>query len=146
MNIYTIGFTRKSAAVFFEFIKSSNISMLLDVRLNNVSQLSGFAKKDDLRFFLQEICGTEYLHVPELAPTKDILNAYKKGDIPWREYEDKFMNLMSQRNVERMVNPYLVDGSCLLCSEHEPHLCHRRLVVDYINENTQLDLKVKHLY
>jgi uncharacterized protein (DUF488 family) len=146
MNIYTIGFTKKNAETFFSFIKSSNVSTLIDVRLNNVSQLAGFAKRDDLRFFLKELCNTDYVHAPELAPTKDILNAYKKGDMSWEKYEDKFLNLLSQRQVEKSVMPTLLDKGCLLCSEHEPHLCHRRLVVEYLNENSNLDLKVKHLF
>jgi uncharacterized protein (DUF488 family) len=146
MKIYTIGFTKKNAESFFGFIKSSNVSTLIDVRLNNVSQLAGFAKRDDLKFFLKELCSTEYVHVPELAPTKEILNAYKKGDMSWEKYEDKFLNLMAQRNIERLVKPALLANGCLLCSEHEPHLCHRRLVIDYLNENSDFDLKVKHLY
>ena len=146
MKIYTIGFTKKNAEVFFGFIKSSSISTLIDVRLNNVSQLAGFAKKDDLKFFLKELCGTEYVHSPELAPTKDMLSAYKKGDMPWEKYEDKFLNLMSQRHIERIIQPALLNNGCLLCSEHEPHLCHRRLVVDYLNENSDMNLEVKHLY
>ena len=146
MDIYTIGFTKKNAETFFGFIESSKIKTLLDVRLNNVSQLAGFAKRDDLKFFLKELCGTEYVHTPELAPTKDLLSAYKKGEIEWEVYEDKFLNLMAQRHIERSVKPALLDHGCLLCSEHEPHLCHRRLVVDYLNEHSNLDLKVKHLY
>ncbi len=146
MEIFTIGFTKKNAETFFGFIRSSNISTLLDVRLNNISQLAGFAKRDDLKYFLNELCGAEYVHVPELAPTKEMLKAYKNGDIPWDIYEDKFLNLMSQRNIEKSVKPSLLDKGCLLCSEHEPHLCHRRLVVEYLNENSDLDLKVKHLY
>ncbi len=146
MDIYTIGFTKKNAVVFFEFIKSFNISTLIDVRLNNVSQLAGFAKRDDLKYFLKELCHTEYVHIPELAPTKDMLNAYKKGDMSWDIYEDKFLNLMSQRHIERLILPTLLDNGCLLCSEHEPHLCHRRLVVEYLNENSNLELNVKHLY
>ena len=146
MNIYTIGFTKKNASKFFGFIKESGVKTLIDVRLNNVSQLAGFAKKDDLEFFLKEICCANYVHSPELAPTKDILNAYKKGEIPWEVYEDKYLNLMSRRNIERYVKPALLDHGCLLCSEHEPHFCHRRLVVEYLNEHSNLDLKVKHLF
>lgn len=146
IDIYTIGFTKKSAETFFNFLKQSNVKTLIDVRLNNVSQLAGFAKRDDLKFFLNELCGAEYIHSPELAPTKDILNAYKKGDMPWEVYEDKFLNLMGQRNIERSMKPTLLDHGCLLCSEHEPHLCHRRLVVEYLNQHSDLDLKVKHLY
>lgn len=146
IDIYTIGFTKKSAETFFNFLKQSNVKTLIDVRLNNVSQLAGFAKRDDLKFFLNELCDAEYIHLPELAPTKDILNAYKKGDMPWEVYEDKFLNLMGQRNIERSMKPTLLDHGCLLCSEHEPHLCHRRLVVEYLNQHSDLDLKVKHLY
>lgn len=146
MKIYTIGFTHKNAEKFFKFIKVAEVKTLIDVRLNNVSQLSGFAKRDDLKFFLKELCGSDYVHLPELAPTKDILNAYKKGDMSWQLYEDKFLNLMAQRNVEKSIRPSLLDHGCLLCSEHEPHFCHRRLVVEYLNEHSDLDLKVKHLY
>lgn len=146
MNIYTIGFTQKKAEQFFKLINSGTIETLLDVRLNNVSQLAGFAKRDDLRFFLRELCNAEYIHVPDWAPTKEILNAYKKKEISWESYEDKFLNLMSKRHIEKDVNHELLANSCLLCSEHKPHHCHRRLVVEYLNENTGLDLKVKHLF
>lgn len=146
IDIYTIGFTKKNAETFFGFLKRSQVKTLIDVRLNNVSQLAGFAKRDDLKFFLRELCGADYVHSPELAPTKDILNAYKKGDMPWEVYEEKFLNLMGQRNIEKSIKPALLDNGCLLCSEHEPHLCHRRLVVEYLNQHSDLDLKVKHLY
>lgn len=146
MNIYTIGFTKKNAETFFEFIKKSKISTLLDVRLNNTSQLSGYAKRDDLKFFLKELCDTEYIHLPDLAPTKEILSSYKKGDMSWEKYEDNFLNLIAQRNIERSIDSSLLDHGCLLCSEHEPHFCHRRLVVEYLNKNTNLDLKIKHLF
>lgn len=146
MNIYTIGFTKKNAETFFDFLIKSEVSTLIDVRVNNTSQLAGFAKRDDLKFFLRELCDADYVHVPELAPTKEMLSSYKKGDMPWEAYEDKFLNLMSQRNIEKSVQPALLDNGCLLCSEHEPHLCHRRLVVEYLNENSDLNLEVKHLY
>ncbi len=146
MNTYTIGFTQKNAESFFNLLRKSNVKTLVDVRLNNVSQLAGFAKRDDLKFFLRELCMAEYVHLPELAPTKDILNAYKKGDISWAVYEDKFMNLIARRNIEKSIKPVLLDHGCLLCSEHEPHFCHRRLVVEYLNEHTNLNLNVKHLF
>lgn len=146
MDIYTIGFTKKNAEIFFKFLTVSKVKTLIDVRLNNVSQLSGFAKRDDLKFFLREICGAEYIHYPELAPTKHILNAYKKGEMTWETYEDKFLNLMGQRSIEKSIKPILLNNGCLLCSEHEPHFCHRRLVVEYLNKHSDLDLKVKHLY
>ncbi|WP_067587967.1 DUF488 family protein [Endozoicomonas ascidiicola] len=143
--IYTIGFTQKKAKAFFELISNEMIKTLIDVRLNNVSQLSGFAKRDDLAYFLNELCDINYEHAPELAPTKDMLNAYKKNEISWEEYEDKFLNLMSQRLIEKSIRPAIEDGGCLLCSEHKPHFCHRRLVVEYLNDNSNLNLSVKHL-
>ena len=146
MEVFTIGFTKKNAESFFNLLKVSKVKTIVDVRLNNVSQLSGFAKRDDLKFFLNELCGAEYIHIPELAPTKEMLGAYKKGSMTWKSYEDKFLNLMAKRNIERFVTPSLLDHGCLLCSEHEPHLCHRRLVIEYLNEHSNLDLKVKHLY
>lgn len=146
MKTYTIGFTKKSAERFFRFIKVSDIKTLIDVRLNNVSQLSGFAKRDDLKFFLKELCGSDYIHLPDLAPNKEILNAYKKGDISWQSYEEKFLDLMSKRNIERSVDPSLLDNGCLLCSEHEPHFCHRRLVLQYLKDYSNIDFEVRHLY
>lgn len=146
IEVYTIGFTKKSAETFFNFVKTYGVSTLIDVRLNNISQLAGFAKQDDLKFFLKELCGVEYIHAPDLAPTKDILNAYKKGDMTWEKYEDKFLNLMAQRHIEKHIKTELLDHGCLLCSEHEPHLCHRRLVVEYLNDNTNLNLSVKHIF
>ncbi|MBP8851189.1 MAG: DUF488 domain-containing protein [Breznakibacter sp.] len=146
MKVFTIGFTKKNAETFFNFLKEYEVKTLIDVRLNNISQLSGFAKRDDLKFFLNELCGAEYVHSPELAPNKELLNAYKKGSMTWEKYEDKFLNLMAQRHIEKTIKPELLNQGCLLCSEHEPHMCHRRLVVQYLNENSNLDLKVKHLY
>lgn len=144
MKIYSIGFTQKKAAAFFSLLRNENIKQLVDVRLNNVSQLAGFAKKDDLKFFLKELCEIEYLHTPELAPTKELLSAYKKGDMKWDEYENKFIDLMVQRNTEKIDKSIIQDG-CLLCSEHLPHQCHRRLVIEYLNKCWNTDFEVKHL-
>ncbi|MDB5960812.1 MAG: hypothetical protein JWP59_2106 [Massilia sp.] len=146
MNVYTIGFTKKNAETFFSFMRSFHIKTLIDVRLNNASQLAGFAKKDDLKFFLRELSSTEYVHLLELAPTRELLAPYQKGEISWAAYEEKFLDLMAKRNVERSVTAALLDQGCLLCSEHEPHRCHRRLVVEYLNQTSGLDLIVKHLY
>ena len=115
------------------------------MRLNNVSQLAGFAKKDDLRFFTKEICHIEYVHVPALAPTADILDPYKKaknGD--WPLYERQFINLMKARRIEETVPREILDGGCLLCSEEKPHHCHRRLVAEYLKEKWG-NLEIEHL-
>ena len=133
MKIYTIGFTKTTAERFFERLKKSGAKKLIDVRLNNVSQLAGFAKRDDLRYFSQTICGLPYQHEPRLAPTKELLDRYKKSHGSWDEYERDFMQLIEQRHIENIEKPQ-IDGGCLLCSEDKPHHCHRRLVAQYLRE------------
>ena len=145
MKTYTIGFTQKKAAEFFSLIRKAEVKTLIDVRLNNISQLAGFAKRDDLKFFLRELCNADYLHLEELAPTKDILDAYKKKAMPWDVYEDKYLNLIAKRNIERTVDKSLMEHGCLLCSEHKPHFCHRRLVVEYLNKHWNNEIEVVHL-
>ncbi|BCM24346.1 DUF488 domain-containing protein [Methyloradius palustris] len=144
-KVFTIGFTQTTAQQFFGNISKNHVSKIIDVRLNNISQLAGFAKRDDLKYFLKEICNAEYLHLPELAPTKDILDAYKKSKGSWEIYEDKFMNLMERRNIENNLSPTVFNNACLLCSEKTAHYCHRRLVVEYLNSKWGNKLEVKHI-
>jgi uncharacterized protein (DUF488 family) len=135
MKIFTIGFTKKSAETFFTRLQMAGVRRLVDVRLNNVSQLAGFTKKEDLRYFASAICGIEYVHIPELAPTSDILAAYKKEkDGDWPLYERRFLDLMRSRRIEATMSRDILDGGCLLCSEDKPHHCHRRLVAEYLKE------------
>lgn len=141
MKTYSIGFTQKSAEKFFELISENNITMLIDVRLNNTSQLAGFAKRDDLKFFLKEICNCEYIHIPDLAPTKEILKPYQDKKITWQVYEERFLNLMAKRNIEKYLDTTYFDQGCLLCSEHEPHYCHRRLVIEYLLQYKNFEFK-----
>ncbi len=133
MKIFTIGFTKTTAENFFSRLKRSGARRIVDVRLNNKSQLAGFAKRDDLSYFAESLCGMGYRHMPELAPTQDILDAYKKKKGPWSEYEEKFLDLMAERQIERIDREQL-DGGCLLCSEDKPHHCHRRLVAEYLHQ------------
>lgn len=135
MKIYTIGFTKKSARTFFGLLGDSGSKSLVDVRLNNVSQLAGFAKRDDLAFFLGVICDMRYAHEPLLAPTKEMLDAYKKHGMGWNSYESNFLALMRERQIQNLLKPDLIDGSVLLCSEEKPHACHRRLVAEYLAEH-----------
>ncbi len=145
MEIYTIGFTRKSAAEFFDLLKSHGTRRLVDVRLNNRSQLAGFTKRDDLAYLLREICDVEYVHEPLLAPTQEILDAYKKRRIGWNEYERRFMALMHERGIENEVPRTLLEApSVLLCSEPTADHCHRRLVVEYLDA-TWGDVRAIHL-
>lgn len=145
IDVTTIGFTKTSASRFFERIKKANVKKVFDVRLHNTSQLAGFAKADDLAYFLKEICGVDYIHEPLLAPTDDILKAYKRDKGDWGLYETQFMNLMAERQIERRFQPAMLQGICLLCSEATPHRCHRRLVCEYLNEKWNGTLKVRHL-
>jgi uncharacterized protein (DUF488 family) len=134
MKIFTIGFTRKPAEVFFGRLQNAGVRRLVDVRLNNTSQLAGFAKKDDLRYFTKAICDIDYVHLPQLAPTAAILDAYKKeknGD--WELYQRQFVELITSRQIENLPRETL-DGACLLCSEEKPDRCHRRLVAEYLAE------------
>ena len=135
MKLATIGFTKKPASRFFKLLRRSGARRLVDVRLHNVSQLAGFAKRDDLAYFVRELCGMDYVHVPALAPTKDILDAFKKRRGDWATYEDQFRGLMQERRIEETVAREIISDGCLLCSEHEPHHCHRRLVAEYLNEH-----------
>jgi uncharacterized protein (DUF488 family) len=129
--IYTIGFTQKTAERFFTELKKSRAKQVIDIRLNNVSQLAGFAKRDDLRYFLREICGIDYIHVPELAPTKEILELYRKEKNGWNLYRERYIALLTERKVERAFAKEMISGGCLLCSEASPDHCHRRLAAEY---------------
>jgi len=136
MEISTIGFTKHTAKNFFGILKEAGITRLIDVRLNNVSQLAGFAKRDDLKFFLKELCGAEYTHAPDLAPTKELLDAYRKDGLPWEEYETEFFGLMAEREVESQLDTTLFkDKPVLLCSEHTHEHCHRRLVAEHLRDH-----------
>lgn len=145
MKIFTIGFTQKTARRFFELLRGSGARRIVDVRLNNVSQLAGFAKRDDLAFFAKEIAGMDYVHVPDLAPTQAMLDAYKKEKGDWRLYEERFLGLMHERQIEQKLPPDLLAGGCLLCSEDKPHRCHRRLVAEYLQKHW-VDVEVAHLF
>ncbi len=144
MRVFTIGFTKKSARTFFTKLRQSGAQRIVDVRLNNVSQLAGFAKKDDLQYFLREICHMDYVHLPLLAPTQDMLEAYKKKKGDWSAYERDFFALMKSRHIESNVQRERIVDGCLLCSEERPDHCHRRLVAEYLQEKWP-DVEIIHL-
>lgn len=142
MKIFTIGFTKKSAEAFFTKLQLADVRQLVDVRLNNVSQLAGFAKRDDLRYFLRAICNIDYVHIPELAPTQQILDEYKKDNGDWGLYERQFIDLLTARQIENKITREFMEGACLLCSEDRPSRCHRRLVAEYLKDkwgNVQIE-------
>lgn len=144
MKIFTIGFTNKKAEEFFEKLRTAGVKRVVDVRLNNISQLAGFSKKDDLRYFLRAIADIDYVHLPELAPTKEMLEAYKKFKGDWSVYENEFLELMERRRIETTIAMDVIDNGCLLCSEDKPHHCHRRLVAEYLQSRWP-QVAVRHL-
>jgi uncharacterized protein (DUF488 family) len=144
LKIYTIGFTKKSASTFFGLLRNSGATRLVDVRLNNVSQLAGFAKRNDLIYFLSELCDMDYVHELKLAPTQQMLDDYKKHGESWAEYESKFRGLMHERQIEDSISRELLDNAVLLCSEQKPHMCHRRVVAEYLRDYWD-GLEIQHL-
>lgn len=145
MQILTMGFTQKNAEVFFNLIREYQVEMLVDIRLNNQSQLAGFTKGRDLSFFLKEICNCGYSHEVQFAPTKDILNRYKKGQMSWEEYEVEYNKLIEKRNVVNIFKiRYLkYNNVLLLCSEPTPECCHRRLLAEFLSK--ELGEKIIHI-
>jgi uncharacterized protein (DUF488 family) len=145
MEIYSIGFTQKNASEFFGALKAYGIERLLDVRLNNTSQLAGFAKQSDLPYFLKEICGAEYQHEPLLAPTQEILDAYKKKKGDWNDYTRKYLSLIRSRQVESKLSKASFEKkTVLLCSEPTAEHCHRRLALEYLQSHWG-DFRIVHL-
>lgn len=144
VKLFTIGFTKKTAEDFFTRLIRAGVKRLIDIRLNNVSQLAGFAKRDDLRYFISAIGEIDYFHRPDLAPTQEILDAFKKDKKGWTVYEREFRALLSSRKIESQLTPEFLHEACLLCSEEKPDHCHRRLVFEYLNEKWG-NIKVQHL-
>lgn len=144
IKLFTIGFTKKTVEDFFTRLMRAGVKRLIDIRLNNVSQLAGFAKRDDLRYFLRAIGGIDYMHRPDLAPTQQILDDFKKNKGIWTVYERDFLALLSSRRVEKEIKPELLHEACLLCSEEKPAQCHRRLVAEYFHAQWG-SVKISHL-
>ena len=150
MNLYTIGFTKKTARQFFDVLKEKNIDLLLDVRLNNKSQLAGFTKSDDLPYFLETICGAAYIHAVEYAPTKEILDDYKNKTIQWNDYEKKYFALIQSREYDNQICSNFIEkyakyqNIVLLCSETTAERCHRRLAAEAVCE-ANANIRLAHL-
>ena len=142
--LYTIGFNRRSAEQFFETLKQARVARVVDIRLSNTSQLAGFTKRDDLAYFLRHLCGAEYVHMPELAPSPELFESYKKRGGDWNVFRRQFLALMAERRVEKTVPRELLRDACLLCSEEKPEECHRSLVAEYLGGKWG-SLDVRHL-
>ncbi|MDR1699968.1 MAG: DUF488 domain-containing protein [Lachnoclostridium sp.] len=143
IELYTIGFSEKSAEHFFELLRTNGIQLLIDVRLKNTSQMAGFSKKDDLKYFLKTICNCNYLHIVEFAPTEDLLKGYKDKKISWNEYENQYVDIIKKRDViSTLIENHTTQKVCFLCSEHLPDKCHRRLLAEMIAKKNE---PIKHL-
>jgi uncharacterized protein (DUF488 family) len=145
IDLYTIGFTNKPAEKFFKLLTDSNVNTLVDTRINNVSQLSGFAKGQDLAFFAKTIGNMKYQHKIELAPTKELLDKYRKKEMSWSQYEIEYLNLLDIRKIGDKVDIEKLHKGCLLCSEHTPEKCHRRLLAEYLKARFT-NIKIHHLF
>lgn len=145
MEVFTIGFAQKPASAFFGGLKDHGVRRLMDVRLNNKSQLAGFTKQGDLEYFLRELCSATYVHEPLLAPTSDMLKAYRAKQLDWQEYDRLYLKLIGDRHVEdRIERQGFETPTVLLCSELKPDRCHRRLAVEYL-ARAWGDLQIIHL-
>ena len=144
IKLYTIGFTEKPAEVFFGLLKDAGVKKIIDTRINNVSQLAGFAKGSDLKYFAQEIAGITYEHNVDLAPTKELLSLYREKKLTWEEYSDAYLNLLDNRKIAQKINIEKLHENCLLCSEHTPEKCHRRLLAEYL-KHVREEVSIIHL-
>ncbi len=145
MKLYTLGFTKKSARTFFALLREHGVERLVDIRLRPDGQLAGFAKRDDLTYFLAELAACDYRHLVGLAPTADILSTYRRNH-DWDEYVRRFEALMDERGVPQSLDRTLFSERvcCLLCSEATPDRCHRRLIAERLARHWP-DVEVVHL-
>jgi uncharacterized protein (DUF488 family) len=144
MELFTIGFAGKSAEQFFTALVKHGVKKVIDVRLNNVSQLAGFTKKNDLKYFLRVIANIEYDYLPQLAATKELMDGYRGGKIKWDEFEATYLTLLEERQVLKTLKPEDFDRACLLCSEEKPDHCHRRLAAEWLKGKWE-GVEVKHI-
>ena len=144
-ELYTIGFTQKSAEKFFSLLAENRVKRIVDTRLNNTGQLAGFSKKEDLKYFARTILGVEYVHWEESAPEQPMLDAYKKKLMKWDQYAQEYEALLQRRNIQSQMELIVGKSGCLLCSEAKPHHCHRRLLADYLSRTSGRSIIVKHI-
>lgn len=145
IQLFTIGFAQKSAEQFFNMLKHHHVNVLMDTRLKPDSPMSGFARGRDLPYFLKHLIACDYIHNPLMSPTRSMLDAYRQ-DNDWGAYEAKFKSLLYTRELINHLDKtwFIEHRVCLLCSEHKPDRCHRRLVAEYIQSYWE-DTEIWHL-
>ena len=144
ITLSTIGFTKKTAKEFFNMLKDNKITKVIDIRLNNTSQIAGFAKQPNLQYFLKELANIEYQHITDFTPSKELLHDYQHNNLDWDKYIEIFNNLLKVRDVERNYKVEDFNNCCFLCSEQLPDFCHRRLVVEFLAKNKD-NVIIKHI-
>jgi uncharacterized protein (DUF488 family) len=144
-NLFTIGFTQKSAEKFFDLLMKNKVKRIVDIRINNSSQLAGFAKSEDLKYFAEKIAGIGYIYMPELAPTLEMMRNYRAKGSSWEKYQREYLKLINKRKISEKINIKEFDRSCFLCSEHTPENCHRRLLTEYLQKHNK-NVKIIHLF
>jgi uncharacterized protein (DUF488 family) len=145
IQLFTIGFTRKSAERFFHLLKEGGVQKIVDTRIHATSQLAGFAKQQDLAFFAKSVGNMSYEYREDCAPTKELLAKYHNNQISWAEYSVEYLNLLDMRQIVQKMPPETLHQHCLLCSEHTPEQCHRRLLAEYF-QAVRKDVQIIHLY
>ena len=145
ITLFTIGFTKKSAKDFFNLLRKNHVNQLVDVRISNSSQLAGFAKGKDLEFFVGEICHIPYKQITDFAPSKELLDKWHKQEVTWEEYQTFYIDMLKKRDIIHKYGVKGFDGACFLCSEDTPEQCHRRLLVEYMKNNSVEQVMIKHL-
>lgn len=143
-KLNTMGYEKKQPKEFFDLINAHGIKRVIDIRLYNNSQLSGFTKQNNLKYFLKELLDVDYIHIPLMAPSKKIFNDHKNNGLAWKDYERRFKRLINHRKIERLIDQRDIDGACLLCYESEATNCHRRLVAEYLQSHYS-DIEIIHL-
>ena len=144
MEVYTIGFAGKSAETFFTSLVKHGVRKVIDIRLSNVSQLAGFTKKNDLKYFLKVIAGIEYEYLPQLSASKELMTGFRQGKIAWKDYETTYLALLEERQVLKTLKPENFNRACLLCSEEKPDHCHRRLAAEWLKGKWE-GVEIKHI-
>lgn len=145
-SIFTIGSNGKSAKKFFELLKYNNVDLLLDVRLNNTSQLAGITKGGlgNLDYLLKNICNIDYIHDLKLAPSKLMLDNYKnKKNMNWDTYTEMFLELYESRNLNNYIQENYLSMNkniCLLCSEEKYQECHRGIITNELNKKYKINV------
>ena len=145
ITLYTIGFTKKSAEKFFELLKNNGVKQLVDIRISNNSQLAGFAKGKDLAYFVKQICGINYQHIVDFAPTKELLDRWHKQAVTWEDYIVEYTSMLKSRDIIQKYGIRRFDRACFLCSEETPEICHRRLLVEYLRNHSTEEVRIVHL-